>query len=218
MDSITLTSQELAYVLTLVGATGVCALEHPHVPPSEADADSVYTNGLEQLKAHGWLSPGDQADEFELDDRVLDIATALANPEFVTITVRETKQAVQHYITPAFTLQMLALKSEEFRFDIVREPLEMGAAVVLFLRNDVNADAPASLTPPKSLPTQTGEFALVKASGADIVAGRKAAIHGNAWLSYRISRDSEATRVKPLVPETIAETVSEFIRSLDGAG
>jgi hypothetical protein len=213
MESIKLSSQQLAYLLALVGSNGLAGVEHAHIPPSAETADAVYAVGLEQLKAQGWLTPGDEADSYELDQGLLDVITTLAFPNHLVLTVRASNEGLQHYISDQHTMQVLALKGDVFQIDAIQEPLEMGAAVVSFVTGKTT-QAIATGAAPTTLPKQTALFNVVRVQGSDVLAGRKATVHGDTWLSYRVSRDAPDMRNIAFAPADVAAVTGEFIRSL----
>jgi hypothetical protein len=215
MESIKLTSQELAYLVALVGAPGVPGVEHPHVPPQAPEADAVYGTGLEQLKADGWLRPSAESDSYALDEVLLTTIMTLAYPNHLVQTVRESRQAIQHYISDKHTVQLMALTDDRFQIDAIEQPIALGESVVAFVGNDAAASASASAAP-ADLPAQNGEFNVVRVRGAEAVGGRRATIHASRWLNHRVDRASAATRTLPLTPESVTALVGEFIRTLDG--
>jgi hypothetical protein len=213
MESIKLTSQELAYLVALVGAPGVAGVEHPHVPPQAGDADAVYGAGLEQLKANGWLRPGAASDSYALDEVLLTTIMTLAYPNHLVQTVRESRQAIQHYISDQHTVQLMALTGDRFQIDAIEQPIALGESVVAFVA-DAHAAPSTPPAAPADLPAQNGEFNVVRVRGAEALGGRRATIHGSRWLNHRLDRATTDTRTVPLTPESVTALVGEFIRAL----
>jgi hypothetical protein len=212
MESIKLTSQELAYLVALVGAPGVAGVDHPHVLPQDADSDAVYRDGLEQLKANGWLRGDAEGKSYALDEVLLSAVMTLAYPNHLVQTVRAGRQAIQHYISDKHTIQLMALTDDRFQLDAIEQPVALGEAVVAFVKGD-QVDGVAGSGAPSDLPAQTGEVNVVRVRGAEALGGRRATIHGDAWLNHRINRDTQDTRTTPLTAQNVAALVGEFIRT-----
>lgn len=125
MEGLELSTQELAYLLTLVGANGLPGVVNPKLFPETPTAQrNTYSKGREQLEANGWITEvADHPGEYEVNSWLFEMAAALAHPEAVIVTFKEDakgrRQVVLHYIAGDKTVELFAASKTSYRLGLV---------------------------------------------------------------------------------------------------
>jgi hypothetical protein len=131
MEGLELSVQELAYLLTLVRASGLPGVTDPRLFPETPTAQkTTYSKGREQLEANGWITEvADHPGEYEVNSYLFGMAAALADPEAVVVTFREDKkgrrQVVLHYLAGEQIVELFAASKTHYRLGVV-----LGAAML----------------------------------------------------------------------------------------
>jgi hypothetical protein len=129
-SSYAITSQELSYLLALVGANGLTGVDHPHLTPG-ADGDAVYGAGRAWLEARGWLSQQAGRASHRLDDVMQEVALTLAYPTHL-IAVLMPHRLLQYYVSERHTLRLTSPDRDAFDVAPMASPRDCGADIVDF--------------------------------------------------------------------------------------
>lgn len=100
-----LTAEQMAFLLSLVGAQGLAGLGPQELVPTSADEgarDRLLLAGRDQLEQDGWLRHDLQTGRYELGEELTAVLTTVAAPDTVVATTLRTAgqpdQRVAHYI------------------------------------------------------------------------------------------------------------------------
>lgn len=125
---ITLTTPELAYLLTLVEAqTLLGSDEQTLFPREQAKRETQLQQGLAALDADGWLVR-DEANHYRINDALMVIIATLAEPEVVILSriegLNHPVQGVSHYIARDLVVE-LAVKQGVYQLVVLDTLLTM---------------------------------------------------------------------------------------------
>ncbi|HLF80539.1 MAG TPA: hypothetical protein VI410_02130 [Anaerolineales bacterium] len=125
MEGLELSVQELAYLLTLVRASGLPGVTDPRLfPETPTTQKNTYSKGRELLEAHGWVTEvADHKGEYEVNSWLFGMVATLADPEVVVVTFREDqkgrRQVVLHYLGGEQIVELFAASKTSYRMGLV---------------------------------------------------------------------------------------------------
>jgi hypothetical protein len=125
MEGLELSVPELAYLLTLVRASGLPGVSDPRLfPETPAAQKTTYSKGREQLEAHEWITEvADHPGEYEVNSYLFGMAATLADPQAVIVTFREDRkgrrQVVLHFLAGEQIVELFATSKTHYRIGLV---------------------------------------------------------------------------------------------------
>jgi hypothetical protein len=125
MEGLELSVQELAYLLTLVRASGLPGVADPRLfPETPTTQKNTYSKGREQLEANGWITEvADHPGEYEVNSYLFSMVASLAEPDAVIVTFREDRkgrrQVVLHYLAGETIVELFAASKTGYRLGLV---------------------------------------------------------------------------------------------------
>src|SRR3990170_2566080 len=199
MEGLELSVQELAYLLTLVRASGLPGVTDPRLfPETPTTQKNTYSKGRELLEAHGGVTEvADHKGEYEVNSWLFGMVATLADPEVVVVTFREDqkgrRQVVLHYLGGEQIVELFAASKTSYRMGLVLgiEMLQGRLAQML----EVSDAAHRGLF---TLEEATFKKVRSLSEGGQPVAGRRTQVYGGsdtAWMALRTTAGSSEVQV-----------------------
>jgi hypothetical protein len=222
MDGFIFEAEELAYLLTLVGARGLAGVDDARLS-AESDGDKVdrtdiYAKGLDSLKAHNWLTPTNLPGQFQLDETLARVMLALAEPHYAVLTSVEPDsgnagRAMVDYLSSDGIVELTQSTDDLYHLGLVTDIRSLAERITSLLRQ--NADVPTGVPPSAEklsrLTSQRGEVIVAQTSQDELLGGRRANVYAGAWIAWRRSATSEDMIVSPLNGDKVTQFLDEFM-------
>jgi hypothetical protein len=121
MEGAVLETPEFAYLLATLHATSLVGVVDADLfPADKATQATTYQEGLDKLKEHGWVTPIENApnEQYNLNSRLLYLASVVAEPEFVVFTIRSSpsgQQVFLHYLAGEDIVELTVAEEREYK-------------------------------------------------------------------------------------------------------
>lgn len=124
MSGVVLEKAEFAYLLAVLHADAIVGVDDPTLFPVEKEArDATLAEGFRLLQEHGWLTPIGDTGQRNLDDLLLLMAAVIADPVYVSFTVRNAgkgnQQLLLHYVAEPEIVELSTTPEQKYRLGTV---------------------------------------------------------------------------------------------------
>ncbi len=199
---IAITSQELGYLLALVGANGLTGVDHPHFTPG-AHADDVYGAGQAGLRARGWIVQQTGAHADRLDVVAQEIALTLAYPTHL-IAVLLPHRLLQYYVSERHTLRLTSPDRDAFEVRPMVSPRACGADIVRFCGLDRHAQgAPVEI-----------KLLVMRVDAQRVIDSREAVIDAGDGVTFRVRDAQLRVPADASLGDKVTGLIAELMRAL----
>ena len=127
ISGVDLAASELSYLLATLDASEIVGFDAKALfPQKQSSRKTMFSQGREELEAHGWMKPiADHPDEYELDAELLELVSVIAAPSFVIATRRisgeQERQVVLHYLADESIVELSAVDKGTYRIGVVAD-------------------------------------------------------------------------------------------------
>ncbi len=127
MSGVDLAASELSYLLATLDASEIVGFDATALfPDKQSSRKAMFSQGREELEAHGWMKPiPDHPDEYELDAELLESVSVIAAPSFVIATQRiygeQERQDVLHYLADKSIVELSAPEEGTYRIGFLSD-------------------------------------------------------------------------------------------------